>query len=128
MHENHTELTLIDHVFKDTAQIFPAVDSLSINLDNLLIQLRVQVTPKWYQFGEAVGIQKEVLDNCAKHCPPEECIVEMFDYWLRNCKEQPTWREVAKTLNLINLKELAAEIDRVYTTGIYSSGADLGVG
>ena len=43
----------------------------------------------------------------------------MFDYWLRNCKEQPTWRGVAKTLNLINLKELATDVDKVYTTGIY---------
>ena len=98
-------------------------DSINVNLDNLLIQLRAQVTPKWYQFGEAVGIQKEVLDNCAKNCSPEECIVEMFDYWLRTSKEQPTWREVAKTLNLINLKELAVDIDKVYTTGSSSGDA-----
>lgn len=90
----------------------------SVNLDNLLIQLRSQVSPKWYLFGEAVGIQKEVLDNFAKYCSPDECIVEMFDYWLRNHTGQPTWREIANALNVIKLHELAVEIKNVYTTGM----------
>ena len=70
------------------------VDSLSVDLDKLLIQLRSHVTPRWYEFGIAAGIEKEVLDKFAKQCSPEECIVEMLDYWLRG-GEIPTWREVA---------------------------------
>ena len=95
-----------------------ADNCLSVNLDNLLIQLRSQITPKWYQFGEAVGIEKEVLDNYAKQCFPEDCIVEMLDYWLRHCKERPTWKDVAKVLKEVNLQKLALDIENIYTTGI----------
>ena len=96
---------------------FPVDEHLKVNLDNLLIQLRQQVSPFWYQFGEAVGIESEVLDKFAHNCPPQECIVEMFDYWLRNEKELPTWGDIIKTLKVINLQQLAAEIEMVYTTG-----------
>ena len=81
-----------------------------------MIQLRPQVGPKWYQFGEAAGIEREVLDNYVCHCNPEDCIVEMFDYWLRNHVGQPTWKEIAKLLRAIGLGELAADIDKVYLT------------
>ena len=43
----------------------------------------------------------------------------MFDYWLRNEKELPTWGSIAKTLKVLNLQRLAAEIEMVYTTGNY---------
>ena len=92
-------------------------DIHSLNLDTLLIQLRQQVTSKWYQFGEAVGIDKEVLDNYAQDCHPEDCIVEMLDYWLRKRVKQPTWREIADTLKLIGLYQLASDIEKVYSTG-----------
>lgn len=95
-----------------------ADDSLHVNLDNLLIQLRPQVTPKWYQFGVIVGIRKEVLDYYARKCSPEECMVEMLDYWLRNHKEQLTWREVARAVKAISLQQLASDIETVYKTGI----------
>ena len=58
----------------------------ALNLDNLLIQIRDQVTPKWYQFGLAVGISKETLDEFSNF-PPEECIVEMSDLWLGPTRE-----------------------------------------
>ena len=84
-----------------------------------MIQLRPQVGPKWYQFGEAAGIEKEVLDNYAKNCPPEDCIMEMLDYWLRiHNAGKITWRDVARVLRAIGLRQLAGEIESVYTTGI----------
>ena len=89
-----------------------------VNLDNLLVQLRSKVGPKWYQFGEAAGIQKETLDKFAEQCSPEECIVELFDYWLINSVEKPTWRDVAQVLKQISLTELGVDIERIYTTGI----------
>jgi hypothetical protein len=99
-----------------------ADNSLSdcVNLDNLLIQLRPQVTPKWYEFGVIVGIEKEVLDYFASKCSPEECMVEMLDHWLRNREEQLTWREVARALKAINLQQLALDIESVYKTGKYT--------
>lgn len=89
-----------------------------VNLDNVLIQLRPQVTSKWHQFGEAVGIENEVLDSCANTCSPEDCIVEMLDYWLRNSLKKPTWRDIAEALKAINLPQLALNIEMVYSTGI----------
>ena len=82
-----------------------------------MIQLRPQVTLKWYQFGEAAGIKKEILDNFARQCSPDDCIVEMLDFWLRHCAKQPTWKDVSKILTRINLSQLALDVDNVYTTG-----------
>ena len=85
-----------------------------------MIQLRSEVTPKWYQFGKAIGVEKEVLDKCMKY-PPEESIVEILDNWLRNHAGQPTWNEVAETLRKIGLQQLAFDIEKVYDTGDPSS-------
>ena len=82
----------------------------------MLIQLRAQVTPKWYQFGMAAGIEREVLDKFAKQCSPEDCIVEMLDCWLR-CGAKPSWKDVANILKTINLTQLALDIEGVYATG-----------
>ena len=100
-----------------THTLFYAGDSFCVTLDNLLIQLRPQVTTKWFQFGEAIGVEREVLDNCAKTCSPEDCIVEMLDYWLRHSTEKPTWKDISKALKAINLPQLAHDIEEVYLTG-----------
>jgi hypothetical protein len=89
----------------------------SVNLDNLLIQLRPQISAKWYQFGEAAGIEKAVLDSFVKSCSPDDCIVEMLDYWLRKTPKKLTWRDVAGVLKLINHSQLASAIESVYATG-----------
>ena len=96
-------------------QFFLITDIL-LNLDSLLIQLQAEVTPKWYQFGEIVGIEKKVLDKC-KQYSPEQSIIEILDNWLRNHAGQPTWREVAEALRKIGLQKLAFNIERVYDTG-----------
>ena len=92
-------------------------ENLKVNLDNLLIQLRAQVSPFWYHFGEAAGIETEMLDKLADNCSPQECIVEMLDYWLRRQTKLPTWRDIAKILKVINFQQLAAQIEMVYITG-----------
>ena len=88
----------------------------SLNLDNLLIQLKAEVTPKWYEFGQAAGMEKMTLDEYSQY-PEEECIVEVLDKWLRNHTGTPTWREVAEILRNIGLSRLGNDIDEVYTTG-----------
>ena len=77
------------------------------------------MTPKWHEFGEAAGVEREVLDKFAKQCSPEDCIVEMLDCWLRG-GDKPTWRDVAKILRSIHLPQLAHDIEGVYTTGNHS--------
>lgn len=87
-----------------------------LNLDNLLIQLRPHVTPKWYEFGVAIGVAKEVLERCLGY-PPEECIVEVLDNWLRTSTPKPTWRDVAEGLCKIGFQKQAESILKVYETG-----------
>lgn len=87
-----------------------------VNLNSLLVQLRPQVGPKWFEFGKVARIGRDVLDKIAEQCSPEECIVELFDHWLFN--EKPTWRDVADILKQIGLTELGLNIESVYTTGM----------
>ena len=91
------------------------IDQL-LNLDNLLIQIRHEVTPKWYQFGLAIGINKETLDEFSNF-PPEECIVEVSDLWLRTSVTTLTWRDVADALKETGCHRLAEKILKVYKTG-----------
>lgn len=93
-----------------------------LNLDSLLLQVRTPLTPKWYQFGLAVGIKTEILERYSGY-PPEECLVEMLDYWLRSCKPtKATWRNVAKALKKIGLQQLAENILKAYETGYNVDG------
>ena len=91
------------------------VDSL-LNLDNLLIQIKQDTTPMWYQLGEALGIEKKVLKKFTT-CSPEESIIEVLDYWLRNHPGKPTWKEVAVALREIHLHRSASRIEMIYKTG-----------
>ena len=88
----------------------------TINLDILLIQLKPAVTDMWYQFGEAIGVNKKLLETCTRY-PSDQSLVEILDNWLRNHSGQPTWNEIAEALTEIGLKELAYKIERVYETG-----------
>ena len=87
-----------------------------LNLDSLLIQIKPEVTPNWYQFGKAIGVDDKVLDRYTPY-PPEESIVEVCDNWLRNHSGKPTWREVAEALGQINCQQLAFQIENIYETG-----------
>ena len=88
----------------------------TVNLDSLLIQLQLQVTPKWHQFGVAIGIPDEILEQYSNY-PADERLMEVLDYWLKNDRN-PTWKDVAKVLKDIELHELAEGIMNVYETGI----------
>ena len=86
-----------------------------LNLDTLLIQVRCQVTPLWHEFGVAAGMPVDTLNKCF-NCTPEERIVEVLDYWLRQGGK--TWKDVARVLNEIHLQELAVKILKIYDTGM----------
>ena len=90
---------------------------ININLDMLLIELKPEVTPKWYQFGLVVGISKEVMNNYSDY-PDEECFVKVLDNWLRNHESKPTWKEVAEVLRQIDLHQLADDLMKSYETGL----------
>ena len=87
-----------------------------------MLQIKHEVTPVWYQFGEVIGVEKKLLDKFdVEKYPPEQCIIEVIDNWLRNHAGQPTWREVAEALRQIGLLTLASDIEDVYKTGNLSS-------
>lgn len=68
------------------------------------------MTPIWYQFGQALGMENEVLDIYTQFSA-DVSIVEMLDFWLRNRHTKPTWEDVAKALREIKLQQLAEKID-----------------
>ena len=91
------------------------IDDL-LNLDSLLIQLKPEVTSKWELFARVVGLSQEVIKDLS-NCGPDERMVEMLDYWLRNHPSKPTWREVAQILEELHLYQLADDLLKVYETG-----------
>ena len=90
----------------------------ALDLDMLLIQLKPQVVTKWKQFAEAVGLSN-IIKELSQYSE-DECIVEVFDQWLKSHPTKPTWRNVADVLNDIGLQQLAKDIRKVYQTGIYN--------
>ena len=80
-----------------------------LNLDNLLIFLRPQVTPKWRQFGVALATPNKLLDELSSYSD-EECMVEIADYWLSHHQGPVTWEEVAQILKEIGFSQLAKEL------------------
>ena len=95
----------------------------TLNLDSLLIQIRDEVTPKWYQFGLAIGINQETLDELFLNFSPDEYIVELLDLWLRTSETTVTWSDVADGLKEIRCYQLAEKL-QVYMTGDHSACID----
>ena len=89
-----------------------------LNLDSLLIQLKPEVTSKWEQFAQVIGLSEDVMKDLAS-CGPDDRMVEMLDYWLRHNPSKPTWRDVAQVLEEIHLYQLADDLLKVYDTGTY---------
>ena len=86
-----------------------------MNLDILLILLKEEVTPRWYEFGLVVGVPKEAMDTySATGCSSDQCLIEVLDYWLRHHPSQLTWKEVAHALKEIQLFQL---VEKVPTNG-----------
>lgn len=77
--------------------------------DRLLLYLNLEVTPKWYQFGLALGISEEIIDTYTPF-PPEKCLVEILDFWFKHRYSQPTWMDVVKALKKVKLHQLAESV------------------
>ena len=77
-----------------------------LNLDELLMKIHSQVSPKWRQFGLAVRVPVETLDNLSAY-QEEDCLSEIADYWMNEHQGQLTWREVARMTKKMGLNDLA---------------------
>ena len=68
-----------------------------LNLNSLLQRFQGNghnvIGSKWYSFGLAIGVPKQFLEQLRGH-PDYDCLVEVFDYWLRNHPGKPTWKEI----------------------------------
>ena len=90
--------------------------SFSVNLDLLLILLKEELTPRWYEFGLVVRVPKDVMDSYLGY-PSDQCLIELLDYWLRHHPGQVTWSEVAQALREVKLYQLAKKALEISTTG-----------
>ena len=87
-----------------------------MKLEDMLAKLRGKVDSKWYQFGLAIGLPKEMLSQLVGYSN-EDCLVEVLDFWLKHHPDQPTWKELADALEDLQDYELATVILNVYETG-----------
>jgi hypothetical protein len=80
-----------------------------LHLDQLLLKLHSQVSPKWHQFGFAVWVPVETLNELSSY-REEDRLSEIADYWMKQHQGRLTWREVARIMKEIDLNDLAEEI------------------
>jgi hypothetical protein len=80
-----------------------------LHLDQLLLKLRSQVSPKWRQFGFAVRVPVETLNELSSY-QEEDRLSEIADYWMKQHQGRLTWREVARIMREIDLNDLAEVI------------------
>ena len=79
--------------------IIPSPLDDSVNLDNLLIQLK-QVNSMWRELGDALGLPPSILDDISGQyqSDPQQCMVEMLDSWLmRHRFTIPFWKNYTYT-------------------------------
>ena len=63
-----------------------------------------------------MGVPKDIVDSYLGYAS-DQCLIELFDYWLRHHPGQLTWREVAQALSEIKLYQLAEKALQISTTG-----------
>lgn len=64
---NQTLMVCIKQLWQNLDRCCNADTQSLIKLDNYLIWLHPQVTSKWFEFGVAVGIAKEVMDKYSSY-------------------------------------------------------------
>ena len=78
-------------------------ETLVCDLNSLVHALRGPFSSKWYSFGLAIGLPKDILNHIKHHSDSdEECLIEVLDYWLRNHSSKPTWEEVTEAKRKVN--------------------------
>ena len=92
-----------------------SLSPFSVNLDLLLMLLREELTPRWYEFGLVVEVPKEIMDTYLGY-PSDQCLIEVLDYWLRNHPRQLTWKEVAQALKEAKFYHLAEKALQIFST------------
>ena len=84
----------IQHMHEQNTDTYGFLEETPLNLNSLIHKLQGQVNTQWYQFGLAIGVPQEILEQL-NHYSEYDCVVEVLDYWLKHHPGQPTWQEVA---------------------------------
>ena len=90
------------------------------DLDMMLIQVKEEVAPLWYEYGKVLALPEKVLKDIKKlEMSDMDKLVEVLDYWFRKFPPGggPTWKEVAVSIREIGLTTLADKLIKVDTTG-----------
>jgi hypothetical protein len=85
-----------------------------VDLDSLLILLKEELAPKWYDFGLVVGVPQELMDSYSGY-PSDQCLTEVLDYWLRHHMDagKMKWMDVANALKAVELNQLAEKAQQL---------------
>ena len=83
-----------------------------VDLHSLLILLKEELAPKWYDFGLIVGVPQDLMDSYSGY-PPDQCLTEVLDYWLRHHTGKVKWIEVADALKAVELNQLAEKAQKL---------------
>ena len=90
-----------------------------LDFDSLLLKLKDNIdTKSWYQFGMAIGVPKDILEQL-KHYPEVERMIELADYWLRNHPTKPSWSDIRDAIKSIKPANEDREIYSVPGTNMY---------
>ena len=70
------------------------------------------MTAKWRSLGIQLGMHPYQLDTIQSNCAPypdstDRCLTSMFEWWLENSHEPPTYEKLAKALTDIGSRALA---------------------
>ena len=82
----------------------------------MLRHLCPQVTPSWYAFGNAVGMNEEQLKDLFNYDSGER-LQKTVEYWLRKSERNPTWKDLATILRKIQFHTLAENLMKEYANG-----------
>ncbi len=110
----------VDSVWPRIMQFSHNIVDASLDLNMMIIQVR-PIISEWFNFGAAIGIPQEILVELnAMTLGDFDKLVEMVDYWFKSFPKDapPTWRDVAKGLNIIGKNRMASELMKVYESGI----------
>ncbi len=71
-----------------------------------------EVTPKWMDFGIALGFNMTELETIELAClrDPRACIRQLFGQWVLS-KESYSWNGMVEALNDSGLDNLAAKVE-----------------
>ena len=58
------------------------------------------------------GVPQELIDSYSGY-PPDQCLTEVLDYWLRQHTSRVTWTEVAHALKVVELNQLAEKAQQL---------------